>query len=77
MVGTPQTKAKLNNTLYTVSKLLNENNIDNWFVAYGTLLGIVRENSCIDKDDDIDIVCDKKNYNKVKDLLKNKFYISL
>lgn len=73
MVGTPQTKAKLNNTLYTVSKLLNENNIDNWFVAYGTLLGIVRENSCIDKDDDIDIICDKKNYNKVKDILKNKF----
>lgn len=52
-----------------IIKLLNDNNIKNWFIGYGTLLGIIRENSCIDGDDDVDIIIDKSNYDKVKQLL--------
>jgi phosphorylcholine metabolism protein LicD len=48
---------------------LNDNNVGKWFVCYGTLLGLVRENSCIDNDDDIDIIIDKSNYDIVKKLL--------
>lgn len=68
MAGTTNDKTILNNTLMFIIKLLNDNNINNWFIAYGTLLGILRENSCIDGDDDVDIVIDKSNY----DILKNK-----
>ena len=37
---------------------------------YGTLLGLVRENSCIDNDDDIDIIIDKVYYDVIKTKLK-------
>ena len=72
MGGRKQSKTKLNNTLLFVIKLLNDNNINSWFIAYGTLLGIIRENSCIDNDDDVDIITDKKNYDKIKKLLIDK-----
>ena len=52
-----------------IIKLLNDNNIKNWFIGYGTLLGIIRENSCIDGDDDVDIIIDKSNYDIIKQLL--------
>ena len=41
----------------------------NWFIGYGTLLGIIRENSCIDGDDDIDIIIEKSNYDVIKKIL--------
>tara|TARA_Y100000588_G_C14074602_1_gene847349 strand:- start:22 stop:594 length:573 start_codon:yes stop_codon:yes gene_type:complete len=67
-------KKKLNSTLLFLINILNSNNIKNWFIGYGTLLGIVRENSCIDGDDDIDIICDKKNRSVLlKSMLKNGF----
>ena len=67
-------KKKLNYTLLFIAKLLNSNNINKWFIAYGTLLGIVRENSCIDNDDDIDIIIHKSNYDIVKNILiENNF----
>lgn len=59
----------LNKTLMFIIKLLNDNNIMNWFIGYGTLLGITKENSCIDGDDDIDIIIDKNNYNVIKQLM--------
>jgi len=62
-------KIKLNNTLMFIIKLLNDNNIKDWFIAYGTLLGIVRNNSCIEGDDDIDIIIDRSYYDIVKKLL--------
>ena len=72
--GNLNSKEKLNKTLLTIIKILNDNNIKNWFVGYGTLLGIVRENSCIEGDDDNDIICDINNYDKVKLILaKNGF----
>lgn len=69
MVGKKNNKITLNKTLMYIIKLLNDNNITNWFIGYGTLLGIIRENSCIDGDDDIDIIIDKSNYDVVKQLL--------
>lgn len=72
MTGYYTNKESLNKTLMFIIKLLNENNFDNWFIAYGTLLGIVRENSCIENDDDIDIMIDNKHYDKLKKLLISK-----
>jgi hypothetical protein len=69
MAGDKNDKAKLNNTLLFLIKLLNANNIKDWFIGYGTLLGIVRENSCINGDDDIDIIISNKHYDVVKKLL--------
>ena len=47
----------------------NKSSIDDWFIGYGTLLGIIRENSCIDGDDDIDILINKSYYDEIKSLL--------
>jgi guanylate kinase len=74
MAGEKNTAETLNNTLLFIIKLLNENNIKNWFIGYGTLLGIIRNNSCIEGDDDVDIIIDKINYDIVKKvLLENNF----
>jgi phosphorylcholine metabolism protein LicD len=69
MVGRAQTSEKLNRTLLFIITLLNDNNIKNWFICYGTLLGLVRENSCIDGDDDVDIIVDKYYYDSLKKIL--------
>ena len=69
--GNTNTKEKLNNTLVFISKLLNQNNIQNWFIGYGTLLGIIRGNSCIEGDDDIDIICDINDRENIKRILQN------
>lgn len=71
MTGNKHPKKKLNDTLFFIVKLLNDNNIDNWFIAYGTLLGIIREESCIDNDDDVDIICDSNDFNKLVTILKD------
>ena len=64
----------MNRTLLVIITLLNDNNIGKWFICYGSLLGLVRENSCIDNDDDIDIMMNKDNYNEVKKILiRNNF----
>jgi phosphorylcholine metabolism protein LicD len=74
MAGDKIDKAKLNNTLYFIVQLLHKYSIKNWFIAYGTLLGIVRDNSCIHNDDDVDIVCDISAYDLLKEgLLKEGF----
>lgn len=67
--GNKQSRQKLNRTLKFIVQLLHKNNINDWFVCYGTLLGLIRENNCIDGDDDIDIIVEKKNYKKIKNLL--------
>ena len=72
--GNKQSSEKLNNTLKQIANDLNESNINKWFVGYGTLLGIVRNNSCIEGDDDIDIIIDKNESNKLHDLIKKKNY---
>lgn len=72
MVGTPSSKDFLNNTLLTVIKLLKKYEINEWFIGYGTLLGMVRENSCIDGDDDIDIVVNENHIDAVRRLVENE-----
>lgn len=69
MVGQAMTQKVLNNTLLYIAKLFNTYYLQDWFICYGTLLGIVRENNCIDNDDDVDIVINKNYYNIVKKLL--------
>lgn len=69
MAGPPMNKICLNNTLLFIIKLLNTHNIKGWFIGYGTLLGIVREDSCIDGDDDVDIIINIENYDKIKQIL--------
>lgn len=74
MVGRRESAKTLNDTLLHIIKLFNDNNIDKWFVCYGTLLGLVRENSCIENDDDIDFIVHKDKYDDIAKLLqKNKF----
>lgn len=68
-----ESSEKLNKTLLFLIDLLNDNNINGWFVSYGTLLGLVRDNSCIDGDDDIDIILEKSNYDNIKKILENNF----
>ena len=60
MAGAQTDKKKLNRTLEVVANILHEENINDWFIFFGTLLGILRENSCIQGDDDLDIMinCD-------------------
>ena len=72
--GAKHSSVKLNKTLKKITSDLNSHGIKNWFLGYGTLLGIVRNNSCIEGDDDIDIVIDKKESNKLHDLIRKKKY---
>ena len=68
---------KLNRTLIKITKLLNNSSFDNWFIAYGTLLGIIRDNNTIDGDDDVDILIDIKYKDKLVYLLeKNNFILT-
>lgn len=59
----------LNNTLKLVSKKLNERGVKNWFIGYGTLLGITRDGSCIPHDDDVDIMVCMTQFNLIKEIL--------
>ena len=74
MAGNFASANNLNLSLIKISRILNKNNFNKWFIAYGTLLGIVRNNSCIDGDDDIDIICDIKDYDKLKEILIKENY---
>jgi phosphorylcholine metabolism protein LicD len=76
MAGKKTSKEDLNALLHLISLLLVHSNIHNWFIAYGTLLGIVREDSCIQNDDDVDIICDKKYKKQIKELLLHNGFIN-
>jgi hypothetical protein len=69
MAGIKNSTEKLNKTLLFIAKLLIDNNITNWFIGYGTLLGIIRENNCINGDDDIDIIIDDRYFDDIHALL--------
>lgn len=72
--GVKHSQEVLNKTLIDIVDILNKENIDDWFIGYGTLLGIVRENNCIDNDDDIDIVLHVKHKDKLIELAKKYNY---
>jgi len=71
MAGNKHNYKIINNTLKHIVKLLTTHNINNWFIGYGTLLGVVRDNSCIHNDDDVDILCDKNDYDIIRYILQN------
>lgn len=71
MAGIKQDKEKLNKTLERVANILNSNGIKSWFVMYGTLLGFTREGSCIEGDDDIDIIINF-DYDQLKTILEKE-----
>ncbi|HUY01495.1 MAG TPA: LicD family protein [Candidatus Deferrimicrobium sp.] len=65
MVGLKKTKDQLKEIFKRVTDLLNKYKI-NFFVFYGTLLGIIRSNDLIDNDDDVDILVHISDQQKVK-----------
>ena len=69
MAGKQETQKKTNHTLVTIANILNEEKINDWFIFFGTLLGIIRENNCIEGDDDIDIMINY-DYNKLRNIFK-------
>lgn len=64
----------LNCALFEIASLFNKYNVENWFISYGTLLGITRNNSCIINDDDVDIMCDIKDKTTISDFLRLNGY---
>tara|TARA_Y100001973_G_scaffold106619_1_gene185886 strand:- start:932 stop:1540 length:609 start_codon:yes stop_codon:yes gene_type:complete len=58
--GKKQSAADLDSTLHALAQLFNSENLQNWFIAYGTLLGFVRSGRCIENDDDVDAIIDGK-----------------
>jgi len=66
--------AEKNNTnLRIISNILCDNKIG-FFPFYGTLLGLVRENSCIEGDDDVDLMINIKEKSKVYVLFLKKCF---
>lgn len=70
--GRHESAEKLNHTLHWIIDILQSKGLEDWFIAYGTLLGVTREDSCIDGDDDIDICISKEYWDDVYDVLKKK-----
>lgn len=71
MSGKPTDQEKLNHTLEKVCEILNKHNIHDWFIVFGTLLGIVRENSCIEGDDDLDLMINY-DYQKLRSIFEKE-----
>lgn len=67
MAGPKRQKEKLNAALLWAIGFLKQARVppSEWFVSYGTLLGLLRESSCIDGDDDVDIVIMKDAFDKL------------
>lgn len=69
MSGKETDVEKLNHTLERVVDILHTEKLSDWCIMYGTLLGIVREDGCIDGDNDIDIIINCK-YEKIKTIFE-------
>lgn len=52
-----------------IKRVCDDNNIE-WMLAFGNVLGAVRHEGYIPWDDDTDIILDKKNYEKLCDILE-------
>jgi len=62
--------------LKDVVNIFNKNDIE-YFLSYGTLLGIIREGRLLESDDDVDILVDERDFYKAYNLIKNKYSLSL
>jgi hypothetical protein len=72
MAGKLTDQARLNYTLCYYADILLAAEISDWFIGYGTLLGLIREENCIDGDDDVDILINKIHYDQLKMLLDQR-----
>ena len=71
MIQSPKVPSEiLNRTLKKIIVEFHAAGLSKWFVSYGTLLGLIRDQSCIDGDDDIDICCHSDDYDKVDEILE-------
>jgi hypothetical protein len=69
MAGSQFSSVRLNNVLLKIVQLLHQYQIKNWFIGYGTLLGIVRADACIENDDDVDILIEKSELGALRKML--------
>ena len=69
MAGSKKSKELLSLLFKFCYGMLKKHNI-NFIPFYGTLLGIIRENDFIEKDDDIDVLIDYNDYQKVLKMIK-------
>jgi len=72
MGGDKTNNVKLNHTLKVIANIFHEENINDWFIFFGTLLGIVRENSCIQGDDDLDIMINEDDYQQIRNAFEKR-----
>ncbi len=64
------------NAFKKVISIFNSNDIE-YFINYGTLLGIIREGRLLEFDDDVDILVHEKNYDKAYNLIKKEYTLML
>lgn len=67
-------QSKILDILLDFDKICKENNIE-YALAYGTVLGAVRHGGFIPWDDDIDVMMDYRNYDKLVSVLSSKEYL--
>ena len=65
MAGRRRTQAELNEALLWIVAVLHRLGLRQWYLSYGTLLGLVRSGQCIDGDDDVDIVISSPEFDRV------------
>ena len=70
MAGNSLQQASMEHALIKFSKELKTYEIE-YFVFFGTLLGLTRDGKPIDNDDDVDFYVNKNDYNSVRKLLKS------
>ena len=71
MAGIKKNKEKLQKLYKYVLEQFIDTGIE-FTLFYGTLLGYIRENDFIENDDDIDVIVNKKDYNKVMENISKK-----
>lgn len=71
MAGDKNSTEKLDRTLVRIVQLLQQHQLTNWCIGYGTLLGIVRSEHCIENDDDVDILIDGSYFHKLHKILSD------
>lgn len=74
MAGEYTDNVRLNNTLVRVCDVLQSHSINDWFIMFGTLLGITRDGNCIQGDDDIDIMINH-DYDELRDIFEKTGFV--